>query len=999
MPGPESINDIPKLPNEDANPVDRAGDVRDETFKELATLSSQLSDVDESNLSRTGRRRLAHQRESLLNAEREFRLESVEPIIAEVARNESASIGVKASVIREIEQSAIAGAHPENIAFEELIHQETENLNTQIERETQLRVADQLAAGQDLDAQVQAVVLELQRATDPSIPFIETGFEFVTSRILGFLIDDGFNINRMLEKSLGIKDPGPDISARDNIKAGAEVISRMTNEEKKEALAKMRTYALNNTGLLLDNGWTVDSLNSVIQTLFGSKMEANILANENGMAQMFGLLTSATAARAGQVAGRAINSVGTGGKVGKAVKGAKATPDAASGPSLSTEVGTTTARSLDSAPVSSAPAPPGSSIDDLRRFNSGEGITPGIRLNLTDEFAPDSVVPTGTPAKVVAETSPSLSRELLRDAVQSNDTAQRLGTNSLSISDDYIQWLTPGQPVRRGPNLLDFSVEGTARALTDGGGDPIFHDFKGTTPEDLAPLATNRDLVSGLEVNKAAQELSQKLADDDSVAIKKFRINEDADEGIVADYILSKESGVGFSSVDEANEYISRQLDDADVNDATVLGYDPATRTYRAGVEGPEYLVQVNYRRNRGSIAQKEDLLKRRKNGNIKFNLFPRLTNGFDTTIGYIERFARGVTRSSNNIGTIAKTLREDVKPIFSMSLDDQHAAWQVLRREESEGEVFTRTQLVERLTPEQRRGYYSVRRFYDRVHGVRNDVYRTALQRAGFRTLTIDGQPDAYVKPFTGELEDINTVWLQSEGRIVDRDYIKEKGLQVDYFESHLMRKNEDGTEGTDFIATTQGEARTLPLPTEVLIKRPGYLGRNIETKFIVYDPGSIRVNGRTTSTVGNIIRVSDDAVSANEFVARANLKQGTNLKVRLSKENVDRDVGGALNDEIKNLGELGMLNHSYARTDLHKLDVTAQHALKTPEEMIEDTISTTARTTGTNELINYSITKFMKNYGQPLGLKEFRWGEEIKAPTTDTDTINLAQHCESSG
>ena len=279
--GPETLDDIPPLPADDGVPPNPALQTRDETFREIASAGRDFGEVDPANLSLAGRRRLEAQRNEAFQEEENNRLNAASPIIAEIARDPNVPVGVKATAIEQVESAVRLGAHPESLAVEELIAQETDKLESAIEQETAVLVAERLADNHDLQQQIFDLQESLRQASDPSIPYLETGLEFITGPILGFIHSDGININNMLESVLPIKDRGPDISAADNIREANRLISEMTPAEKVEVLNKMGDYARNNMGFFLDNGWTVDSLNHVIGVLFGSRMAANIAANQN----------------------------------------------------------------------------------------------------------------------------------------------------------------------------------------------------------------------------------------------------------------------------------------------------------------------------------------------------------------------------------------------------------------------------------------------------------------------------------------------------------------------------------------------------------------------------------------------------------------------------------------------------------------------------------------------------------------------------------------------
>jgi len=291
-------------------------------------------------------------------------------------------------------------------------------------------------------------------------------------------------------------------------------------------------------------------------------------------------------------------------------------------------------------------------------------------------------------------------------------------------------------------------------------------------------------------------------------------------------------------------------------------------------------------------------------------------------------------------------------------------------------------------LNPAQRRGYYAVRNFYNKVHGIRNDVYRDVLQRDGYQSMRMSDGTEGIVRE-ANDVSSIKTAWYDKENRIVDVEYLKDKGIEVDYVESHLLRKSEDGTNATNFIAVDKG-VRLLPLPAQVLRKVDGYLGRSIETKFVIYKPGRIRVNGRMVDDQGPVIRVSDDPVEAREYAD----KHG--LEVRLSKENVNTGAANSIGDEVRSLGEMGFLSHSYKRADLHDLHESVQKSLKSPEELLQETMFTVSNTVGTNELINYSINKWLRTYSRDAGVTSFPWSGKIAPSSTNSKTVDSVKEAE---
>jgi len=941
--GPTSIDDIPPFPKPES-PADPLGDERDNTFRDLSQLTFDLESVDESRLSEAGRADLALQREQAAKAKEGERLDAVTPMMAEVARNESLPLKVRSEVIGSIQASAIEGAHPENLAVEELTAVEMDEYDNDAELRTHLAVAESLLDERRLGDALANATAAIRASTEPTIPYLERGVEMLTSGI-GFLKSGGLNINGMIEHSLGIVDPGFDISGKDSIKAASDAISKMTPEEHEEVIDRMKDYAIGHSGIFLDNSSDAEYMIDAIHSIFGGRMKAHIKANNNGLEQLFGVITSATA----------INSV-------KAVTraGAKAVNKRAVSKSVDTEL-PTPARSEELLPV---PKP--------LQGPKGQPVTG---------------VPSSSPAAVVAERAPLFSKEILRDLVRNPTAARKFGTSSEAVAEDFIVFKSGAQNSKRGPALVDhgFNV-GTKVATREGSDAGIFHDFKGTTPEAIADIASNRNIASDAEINRGAEQLARKFDDSESVAIKDYRLNLDDSRGLSADYILTKKSGIGFESAEEAAEFVAANVPKEDFDDFKILQLKPSTSEYTPDGTGPEYVAQVHYLRNRSDLATSEDVFNR---NNRLLDIFPGLTNGLDTTVGYIERQARAVTRASNTIGLVRRELTNTIEPVKGLGLKDLHGMWRVLKKEEAQGAEYGRDELKTLLNPSQRRGYYAVRNFYNKVHGVRNDVYRDVLKRGGYQNMRLSDGTDTIVKE-VDDIDSIKTAWYDKENRIVDIDYLKDKGIEVDYVESHLLRKSDDGQEATNFIAVDKGNVRLLPLPAQVLRKIDGYLGRNIDTKFVVYKPGSIRVNGTMVEDQGPVIRVSDDPVEARAYAD----KHG--LEIRLSKENVNTGATNSIGEEIKNLGEMGFLSHSYKRADLHDLHASVQKSLKSPEELLQETMFTVSNTVGTNELINYSINKWMRTYGRDTGSTSFPWSGKITPPNTNPKTLRNVQEAE---
>jgi len=941
--GPTSIDDIAPLP-EPERPADPLGDERDQTFQDLSQLTFDLSTVDESKLSEAGRADLAIEREQAAKVQADERIEAVTPMMAEVARDESLPLKVRSEIMNSIHASAVEGAHPENIVLEELTAVELEEYNSDAELRTHLAVADTLLDERQLADSLAGAAEAIRASTEPTIPYLERGVEMLTSGIL-FLKSGGLNINGMVEHALGIVDPGFDISGKDSIKAASEAVSKMTPEQHEQVIDRMKDYAIGNSGILLNNSSDAEYMIDAIHAIFGGRMKAHIKANNNALEQLFGVVTSASALNAAKIVGRV---------------GAKAATKRSIAKSIDEEL-PTPARSEELLPVAKPLKGP-----------KGEPITG---------------VPSSSPAAVIAERAPSFSKDILRTLVTNPTAARKFGTSPEAIAEDFILFKSGAQNSKRGPALVDhgFNV-GTKVATREVSGDGIFHDFKGTTPDTIAEIASNRDIASDVEINRGAEQLARKFDDSESVAIKDYRLNLDDATGISADYILTKKSGIGFESVEEAEDFVAANIPKEDFNDFVVLQLKSSTGEYTTDGTAPEFAVQVNYLRNRSDLAISEDVFNRKSR---LLELRPRLTNALDTTVGYIERQARAVTRASNTIGLIRRDLTNTISPMKDLNLRDLHGMWRVLKKEEAQGAEYARDELKTLLNPNQRRGYYAVRNFYNKVHGVRNDVYRDVLKRGGYQSMRLKDGSDVIVRE-ARDVDSIKTAWYEKENRIVDIEYLRDKGIEVDYVESHLLRKSDDGKDATNFIAVDKGNVRLLPLPAQVLRKVDGYLGRSIDTKFIVYRPGTVRVNGRMVEDHGPVIRVSDDPVKAREYAD----KHG--LEVRLSKENVNTGATNSIDEEIKNLGEMGFLSHSYKRADLHDLHTSVQKSLKSPEELLQETMFTISNTVGTNELINYSINKWMRTYGRDLGVDSFPWSGKIASPSTNTKALRSTEEAE---
>jgi len=449
--GPTSIDDIAPLPQPES-PADPLGDERDNTFRDLSQLTFDLTSVDESKLSEAGRADLAVQREEAAKVQAAERIDAVTPLMAEVARNESLPLKVRSEVMNSIHASAIEGAHPENVAVEELTAVELEEYQTDAELRTHIAVAETLLDERQLADSLASAAEAIRASTEPTIPYLERGVEMLTSGI-GFLKSGGLNINGMIEHALGIVDPGFDISGKDSIKAASEAVSKMTPEQHDMVIARMRDYAIGNSGILLDNSSDAEYMIDAIHAIFGGRMRAHIKANNNGMEQLFGVVTSATGLGTVKAAGRL---------------GAKAV-----------------------AKRSAAKSDKGDLPDPVRR----EELLPVAQPLKGPKGEPITGVPNSSPAAVLAERAPLFSKDILRGLVRNPTAARKFGTSPEAIAEDFILFKSGAQNSKRGPALVDHGYNvGTRVAVRGETDDGIFHDFKGTTPDAIANIASNRNM-------------------------------------------------------------------------------------------------------------------------------------------------------------------------------------------------------------------------------------------------------------------------------------------------------------------------------------------------------------------------------------------------------------------------------------------------------------------------------------------------------------------------
>jgi len=266
----------------------QAGIDGDDAFRELSSMS--LSEVmGNDGLSPLGLQRRGERQEQQRQQLEKERLDSIAPMIREIAGNPSISPEARSRTITRLTIDVLAGVDPENLAREEILNQEIEYIQSLNDQLTQSYVVAAQQDSRNLEEALAQAAEELKRATDPTIPYLETGVEFVTSEIFGFLRSSGYSINEMIEEGMGINANELNPSASSAMKRAFDKAQTMSPAERIVAIKKMKEYALRHSGILLDNGWEADSLSAAIQSIFGSTFQNRSAADQNFWMQWFGV--------------------------------------------------------------------------------------------------------------------------------------------------------------------------------------------------------------------------------------------------------------------------------------------------------------------------------------------------------------------------------------------------------------------------------------------------------------------------------------------------------------------------------------------------------------------------------------------------------------------------------------------------------------------------------------------------------------------------------------
>ena len=910
---------------------------RDEAFQQLAEISEPPM-MNESGLSPLGAKRIEDERAARQEAIMAQRLADVQPIVAEISRqdlNESA----KVMAIQSVTDSAMQGVHPEAMAVEELLHESLQRVELEQDMVTQTRTGIAIAENNQFQETL-AETRELLNNKHAKFN-VSSGAALVSSQVLRFMSTNNYNINEMLNEGFGQTSTGfGSVSYKDELLEAQKIAATMTGEQASAAVKRMRDYAIKNSGLFLENGWDNAEYMQVIESVFGSRVQAAVQGGNNQFMQWFDVLTLGATKGVAKTVGQGAKALG--GKVG------------------SKQTAKAVTKGIDDLPTPGDLSPTTTAIDDA--------IAAINEINKLHNGAPRTGMTPGTPAQVASQVAPDVAQEMLEEAVVNPAIAKRLGVSPGQIVDDTINIKAGGEKLKRTPSLVlrDFSPIGLSRKLQE--------------------LRATDTLITPVERANVEKIVREKIVDDETVKVHLTRMGEDQTAYMKMDYVVGQANGHAFATKLEAEDFVRQNLNEADIDGVEILGYNAKTDSYEPGFEGTEFLAQVGYKKRWSSGADKSRV--------FRFDDLPAvswLVNQLDTTVQYVKNFADGVTEVDLKVAKAGEEFDKLLAPVKKMSKDDQNEMWRHLKREELDEVEYTSAQLddIFRGKPEARAGYDAVRQFYNEVWAVRNNMYRDHLQKSGYHSMDLQDGTSGVVRRYKGPVEDIKTVWVDEFSRVMDMEEITDKGLKLDFLESHIKKGDgDDGGSITQFVGVSEGRTKLSPLPAEVLRRTDGYLGRSLDVKYKVYKKGSIKDNGEDVPHTQTIVKVSNNPAQAEAFAAKSE-----NLKAGRSREFTDLGAGG-LGLEIENMAELGMLTHTKKRGTMKEMDASYKRALDSPEETLATVRDQIAKTIGMDEYLNYSQTKWMQTYGRLTGHDSFPWtGPIVTASNQNLETLKAVK------
>ena len=510
-------------------------------------------------------------------------------------------------------------------------------------------------------------------------------------------------------------------------------------------------------------------------------------------------------------------------------------------------------------------------------------------------------------------------------------------------------------------------------------------DGRDAIDSKLAQIQHDPRLLSDEEDLALLDTLTQKfdgLDNDGPVRLNQSSIVIDPDSGrVTMDYVFGDKNETSFSNFSDASALILR-LPPEKLDNFQVLKYDPKKDEYveHTSLKGKpeedvgEFLVRARYYENPSSAAKAEKVLRNKSTNRL-------LGYNLDSNITFIKRVANSISALDIRQAKVGDVFHEILEPLRKLGSKGQNKVWSALKDAEKKTEDYSQDELMKLFSDDKGmiQAYNSVRRFYKAVYEIRNAKFRDVLSaRKGLLSFHHKDTSQSWVKPIYDEkkIDDIVTVWWEEEGRIVSKKSLEDQGIELDFLEIYNGKRHQvDGfTFETTYLAARKGKADLKPLPSKVLHEKPTYLGRHLDTSYIVYKKVKAIVNGAPT-TVDEVIAVANNAAAAQ----RAATKPGVNGKFRRSVE-ASTKKPNYVDTELNHHHELGMLTNTKFRKDWEDMDITAQESILSPLESLERVRNSMARSVALDEWVDYSVNKWINTYGDIIdGGRVFPWGGQI--------------------
>lgn len=860
--------------------------------------------------------------------------------------------------IADVRQEIYNGTDPLTMAVDEL---SAYNLGVAARRNDDDIAMEQYAQVQEkysVQGMVDQIREDVLNDTDRTVPYLEATYEFFANALTAPKTG-GSNVAGLLDEVFGT-DTGffrGIVSPGDQIVEAQKLFGNMSSQERVQALSKARQAIVSRSGIFFDSQEDAKQMLGVLDAVVGSRVQAEETRFQGAAIQPFEVFLSFL-----DVGGAGVlkHSLKTASKLSKA---RKAEDDFfVEGSDLDIDLG--------------------SPEDDF--FVQGQGLdidlgsdvrtkvdidldSPPVDIDLgpplvRDEIDIDLGNPKFSPAQVLNEVSPKRAAPILGDALRdtSGKIAKGLGTTRSRLADDAVVPTITGGPIRKG---VSFLMSTAGRSVDDIGADLAahMHDSKMYTGTEL------------LNVKQKLGKLLDNLKPEDATLVNKSEAYVDPKTGRVEmNYTVGAGNGNSFPTAQAAKDFLARLPAERMEAGPRILRYNASKDVYE-DFSGPldsrgEFLLNVSYRYSQASGATGKSVVK--KNG--------ILGNNVDSTVAFVKRMADSISRLDIRQAKVHDTFNALLKPLTDLKDNEAiNDVWATLKEAEKLPEDYTNAELSRKLGGDLSKvgAYQAVRRFYQAAYEARNIMYRDYLTKQGFFSYRHGDDTSSWVKPIKSD-KGISTVWWDEAGRIVDVQSLKAKGIELDYLKSFKPRRHtaEDGTiSETPYIAVRKGSSNLEPLPVQVLHNKKTYLGRHLETRYVIEELVEVVSNGKSTK-VGVVSAVANNAVDARKAVAEA----GEGFIMRRANEITDNTTD-YLARELDMMHDMQMLTNTKHRLDFNDLDITRQESLVSPMESLDNVRNTLAKNLVLNEWIELQTNQWMKRYQKYFSRPGFPWGGDL--------------------